>query len=223
MALLTGTAIGLGMLVLATAYAGAIIDVLEVGPVHGDRIAVQPIVDQLCQACHGAEGISPVPLFPNLAGQKVVYLQLQLARFKSGAWPDSPMTAVAEQLDAEELRSLAVYYAALSPATKPASMDDRPAFERGARLFRDGDPARAQPPCQGCHGANAQGLADVDGRYLAYPRLRHQKGEYMIGRLKAYRANTHDATDHQRIMQSVAANLDDTSIIALATWIASAP
>ena len=35
-----------------------------------------------CAACHGANGISAVPTYPNLAGQKEAYLVKQMKAFK---------------------------------------------------------------------------------------------------------------------------------------------
>jgi cytochrome c553 len=37
-----------------------------------------------CQACHGADGVGISDTIPNLAGQKVGYLQSQLSAFRSG-------------------------------------------------------------------------------------------------------------------------------------------
>jgi cytochrome c553 len=37
-----------------------------------------------CQACQGADGVGISDEIPNLAGQKIAYLQAQLRAFKSG-------------------------------------------------------------------------------------------------------------------------------------------
>ena len=34
-----------------------------------------------CVACHGATGVSTIPMYPNLAGQKAAYLEKQLKAF----------------------------------------------------------------------------------------------------------------------------------------------
>ena len=41
----------------------------------------------MCGACHGAEGISSIPMYPNLAGQKSMYIVKQLKDFKTGNSP----------------------------------------------------------------------------------------------------------------------------------------
>ena len=39
---------------------------------------------QTCAACHGAEGISAVGIFPNLAGQQASYLTKQILDIRDG-------------------------------------------------------------------------------------------------------------------------------------------
>ena len=50
---------------------------------------------QLCQACHGIDGLSKVPDAPNIAGQTEAYVAAQLQAFKSGARKNEAMTLVA--------------------------------------------------------------------------------------------------------------------------------
>ncbi len=38
----------------------------------------------ICAACHGADGISAVPIYPNLKGQQEAYLVSALKAYKSG-------------------------------------------------------------------------------------------------------------------------------------------
>ena len=61
-----------------------------------------------CAGCHGADGISANPLWPNLAGQKAPYLVKQLKAFRDGVRQDPMMSAMARPLsdaDIENLRS----------------------------------------------------------------------------------------------------------------------
>lgn len=48
-----------------------------------------------CGACHGANGVSAIPLYPNLNGQKAAYTVKQLKDFQSGARKDPTMAAMA--------------------------------------------------------------------------------------------------------------------------------
>jgi cytochrome c553 len=43
----------------------------------------QAIAARTCAACHGADGNSPTPAYPKLAGQVAEYLQKQLSDFKA--------------------------------------------------------------------------------------------------------------------------------------------
>ena len=67
----------------------------------------------MCSACHGAAGISAVPTYPNLAGQKVAYLVKQLKDFKSGTRNDPTMKGMVASLSDADMADLAAYYASL--------------------------------------------------------------------------------------------------------------
>jgi len=69
-----------------------------------------------CQACHGATGISAGAATPNLAGQKADYLAGQLAAFKRGDRKHEVMQSIAGQLSEADMKSLAQYWSAQSPA-----------------------------------------------------------------------------------------------------------
>ena len=60
----------------------------------------------VCAACHGANGISSSPLWPNLAGQKKDYLAKQLKDFKAGTRKDPVMEPQAKQLADAEIEIL---------------------------------------------------------------------------------------------------------------------
>lgn len=66
-----------------------------------------------CVACHGANGMSNNPLYPNLAGQKEQYLAKQLKAFRDGQRQDPVMTAMAKPLSDDDIANLAAYYAGL--------------------------------------------------------------------------------------------------------------
>lgn len=66
-----------------------------------------------CAACHGANGISAIPMYPNLAGQKEQYLLKQLKDFKSGNRKDPVMAPMAMALSDADMANLAAYYASL--------------------------------------------------------------------------------------------------------------
>jgi len=66
-----------------------------------------------CGGCHGAQGVSAVPTYPNLAGQKEAYLIKQMKAFKDGTRTDPTMNAMAKPLSDEDIANIAAYYASL--------------------------------------------------------------------------------------------------------------
>ena len=66
-----------------------------------------------CAACHGANGVSVMPNYPNLAGQKEQYLGKQLQDFKAGRRTDPTMTAMVAALSDADMQDLAAYFASL--------------------------------------------------------------------------------------------------------------
>lgn len=67
----------------------------------------------LCMACHGANGVSAVDIYPNLAGQKAAYTVKQLKAFRSGERKDPQMMPFAMMLSDEDIENLAAYYESL--------------------------------------------------------------------------------------------------------------
>ena len=66
---------------------------------------------QVCQACHGADGNSPAPNFPTLAGQYQDYLLRALIDYKSGARKNAIMSAQVAALSEQDMKDLAAFYA----------------------------------------------------------------------------------------------------------------
>jgi len=69
-----------------------------------------------CSACHGSNGISQIPMYPNLAAQKEQYLVLQLKAFRDGQRKNMIMAPMAAGLSDTDIDNLAAYYASLNPA-----------------------------------------------------------------------------------------------------------
>ena len=65
-----------------------------------------------CQACHGADGNSPIPMFPVIAGQHQDYLLHSMLSYKSGERTNPIMKAIVDPLSEQDMEDLAAYYAA---------------------------------------------------------------------------------------------------------------
>lgn len=66
-----------------------------------------------CAGCHGASGISAIPQYPNLAGQKEAYLKKQLMDFRGDNRQDPVMSAMAKALSDTDIENLSAFYASL--------------------------------------------------------------------------------------------------------------
>jgi cytochrome c553 len=94
-------------------------------PPKADLAAGKAKVESVCAACHGANGISVADNIPNLAGQRVAYLEAQLRALKSGTRKNPVMGAIAAQLGNDEITNVAAYFNSLQTA---------PATDKSAQL-----------------------------------------------------------------------------------------
>lgn len=74
----------------------------------------------ICAQCHGKNGIAIIPIYPNLAGQKQAYMELQLKAFRAGERINAAMTPHAQRLSDQDIVDLAAYYANMDPSGKKA-------------------------------------------------------------------------------------------------------
>jgi cytochrome c553 len=143
----------------------------------GTAAALQKTVET-CGTCHGVNGRSTSPTFPNLAAQQPLYIEAQLKAFKeqTRADPDAQayMWGMAAQLSDGQITALGDYFSA-QPAA-PGKPGNAKRIAQGKRLFEEGIPADGVPPCASCHGPTAQGLA-------SFPRLAGQHAAYLYKQL----------------------------------------
>ncbi|PVZ66334.1 c-type cytochrome [Pelagibaculum spongiae] len=70
----------------------------------------------ICAACHGAAGISAIPTYPNLAGQKAAYIESSLKAYKNKSrkgGQSATMYGMAAPLSDADIKNLAAYYSGL--------------------------------------------------------------------------------------------------------------
>jgi cytochrome c553 len=63
-----------------------------------------------CAACHGAEGVSASPDFPNLAGQYPDYIFTALTHYQNGKRKNPIMQAQVKDLTQKDMLDLAAYF-----------------------------------------------------------------------------------------------------------------
>ena len=165
-----------------------------------------------CTACHGPEGNSPSPLWPNIAGQNASYLMAQLKAFKDGSRSDPLMTSQAMLLTDEDMANLAVYFESLPAAVQ--SVADESLIERGEALYRGGNMEDKVSACLACHGPSGRGNPAAK-----YPALQGQHAAYTAKQLRAYADGERTSDGKTRMMRDIASNLDKEDIAALSSYV----
>jgi cytochrome c553 len=168
---------------------------------------------QACIACHGRNGApaggSP---FPRLGGVSADYIAKQLADFRAGRRKNDIMNGIARQMTEQDVGSVSLYLASLTPDFAPIVPDT--AQGRGRQLQELGDNAHALPACGNCHGPQGRGF----DRLL--PPLAGLPATYLNENLHAWKSGTR-ANDLDSIMRNVGAKLSDEDIQALASYYAA--
>ncbi len=94
--------------------AGALALFLAGGAQAADIAKGKEKADQVCAACHGKDGNTPIdPTYPRLAGQHDDYLRHALLAYQSEQRKNPIMGAQAKQLSRADIDNLAAYYASL--------------------------------------------------------------------------------------------------------------
>ena len=164
-----------------------------------------------CAACHGMDGNSVNPEWPNLAAQHGSYILKQLKNFHGGQRQNVLMSPMAAILADQDMEDVAAYF---SSQTLHATGETEPSkLKVGQHLYRGGDVARKVPACSGCHGPDGAGNPGA-----AYPRIGGQHATYVAAQLHAYKSGAR-ATDPNQMMRNVAALLSDGEIDALASYV----
>lgn len=181
---------------------------LPLGVQAGDPVRGQEL-SEACTACHGSDGNSVNPEWPKLAGQHPSYLYKQLMNYKSERRVNALMAGQVANLDEQDMRDLAAYYAQqeISPGTA-----DETVAERGERIYRGGIPAAGVAACMACHGANGNGNPAA-----MFPAMGGQHAQYNSDQLRYFR-NGQRANDNGRMMRNIAARLSDDDIEAVTQY-----
>lgn len=87
-------------------------------PILAADVAAGKAKSAVCAACHGNNGISMIPMYPNLAGQKEQYLVLQMKAFRDGERKNMVMAPMAAGLSDADIANLSAYYTSLDPTGK---------------------------------------------------------------------------------------------------------
>jgi cytochrome c553 len=167
---------------------------------------------ETCGTCHGVNGRSVSPTFPNLAAQTAPYIELQLRAFKdqTRADPDAQayMWGMASQLNDASISGLATYFSQQSAAQGRSGNVTLAA--QGKQIFVEGVPERQIPACASCHGAQAQGNGP-------FPRLAGQHAPYLLKQLLVIQSVLRTAP----VMHGVIKDLSRPQMEAVAAYLES--
>jgi len=163
-----------------------------------------------CGACHGMDGNSVSPEWPNLAGQHETYILKQLTAFHGGNRQNPLMSPMAAILGEQDMADLAAFF---SSQTVRGGETDPSRAKLGQRVYRSGNVERKVMACAACHGPAGRGNAPA-----AFPSIQGQHATYVAAQLRAYKAGTR-TTDPNQMMREMAAALSDEEIDAVASYV----
>lgn len=205
-----GRKAGAALAIAAASLAGA--------PAQADMIDTSGMKPwETCALCHGLDGISRMPKFPRLAGQRPGYIEKQLKDFLEGRRGNDggQMEAIVTEISRGDIPAVAAHFAQAGPPA-PVEADASPrALARAKRIFETGDAEAAVPACKGCHAFSPDG--PVTG-----PRITAQHPGYLAKQLRDFRSGER-ANDPDGAMAEIARKLSDADIEALAAHIAARP
>ena len=182
--------------------------------ISGDASVGAQLVDS-CAACHGVDGNSISTDWPKLSGQNQRYLYEQLKYFRDGLRMNALMMSVTPYLQTltdEDLKDIAAFYSKYN-STVGQAKNDKEMLELGTQLYRFGNIKKQIPACTSCHAVYGQGNS-----LAGYPAVAGQQIGYLTSTLKAYRSKERNAGESSLVMQSIASNLTDNEIDALANY-----
>lgn len=167
-------------------------------PSAADVAAGKLVAEQKCLSCHGLDGKATGPDIPNLAGQKLAYLQSALNGYKTGSRPHAALQQLSAELSEADARNIAAYYASLKPVA--------PAVAAPADLGK-----LAAAACTTCHGA------DGNSKLNGTPSLAGQHPGFLVNAMHAYQSGARD----DKIMATQVGKLDAAGVEKVAMYFAT--
>lgn len=210
----------LGSMMFAALLAGSAMAEEAAGlPAEGGSAENGATKAAVCGACHGPNGNSANPEWPNLAGQSANYIASQLHLFKGQVRNNPVMQPIVATLSDADMKDVAVYYSTQTPAGLEA---DPSYWQSGERLYKRGDKARNIPACIACHGPLGRGNLAA-----GYPALRAQHSVYTVKQLNDYAGGTRypgaskekPVSPNASIMETIAKRLSPEEIRDVSSYI----
>lgn len=194
-----------GLLVWLAVFAPSVLAEEAAAPVAN---SAQQIVQNVCAACHAADGNSVISTNPKLAAQHPEYLLKQLTNFKEGTRANAVMSGMASGLSTQDMEALAAYFSSQSIKLSKAKSNGKGSL--GEKIYRGGIAATQVPACAACHGATGAGLPKQ------FPRLAGQHADYTLQQLRTFRTGERA---NAPMMMTIAAKMTDAEMQAVADYI----
>lgn len=154
---------------------------------------------QVCAACHGADGNSPTPVFPSLAGQPRQFIVTALFMFREGRRVNDAMKPFVDKLTNADLNDLALYFSSqkMAPPTRKPAPD---IVARGKAITEKNN-------CVQCHAAALTGQQHI-------PRLAGQHKDYLLEQLKGFKAAKRGDFDGTMTSAAQALAVEELELVA---------
>ncbi len=172
-----------------------------------DVIEGKQVAETMCASCHGANGISKQKGVPNIAGQRPVYLHLEMKVYQAGGRGSKIMANTVKYMNDDAIMKVSAYYASLEPAEpiSPASTKAAPAKPNALAAGK-----AAASGCGGCHGEG--GVSATPGM----PSLVGMDPKYFVAAINAYKGGQrkHD------MMKTLVSGLSEADLNNIALYYA---
>lgn len=185
-------------------------EVVKAQSSRGDPVAGKG-KSELCQGCHGEEGISLDGMTPKLAGQNGTYIAKQLRNYQSGIRTHQIMSEIAPTVNDADLDDIAAYFENSKKMQGNGSTN-----KLGKNLYLQGDMSRMIVACVNCHGVNGEGKTNATS---IFPVIGGQHKEYLLGQFNSFR-NGERQNSPGGVMNIMLQRLTDAELEALADYVA---
>ena len=206
--------LGIGFVVLGVA---ACANIERSRNLNDPGVPAKAIAQQVCSNCHGLDGNSTSPNFPNLAGQTEIYVVEQLKSFRTHSRSDPAgfeyMWGLSRHLTDEQINGLASYFASQKPIKQPAEAGEAQ-VSAGKTIFEGGVPEKNIPACHTCHGDRGQGNGQ-------FPRIADQHADYVVKQLTVFQRT--DERPEGAMMKIIVHDLTETNMRDVAAFLQGMP
>jgi len=172
-----------------------------------DVVEGKQVAETMCARCHGINGISKEKGVPHIAGQRPVYMHLEMKVYQAGGRGSKLMSNTVKYMNDDAIMKVSAYYASLDPA-EPVSGGSAKATTAKPNAISAGRAAASG--CGGCHGED--GVSSTAGM----PSLIGMDPKYFIAAINAYKGGQrkHD------MMKTLVSGLSETDLNNIALFYA---